>query len=121
MALLKDITLPSFAVAGYHRILKIEISTGNGAYDTPLVTITIGMYVSEAARRANAPTLNTKVIQIPLFRFNESPLRIGYEILKEFTGTEFSDSISDAPIVTTPINTSIAPQLMPPLPVPPPT
>jgi hypothetical protein len=112
MALLKDIRLNNWVNVGYHKVRQVRIDA-----DVGLVTILVGMWVSEAARREGVPPVENREITIPLSRFTSDIRRVPYNILHELgneMGNVFGDATDDVTPATGPVDLSVQPA--PPMP-----
>lgn len=104
MALLKNIQLPNFAVAGYHRVRQVHINA-----DQDTVEIMVGMYVSAEARAAGAPPAYNEYIRIPLSRFEDNLARLAYQVIEVSGDQTFSGAVSDIEPSSEPLVVALKP------------
>jgi hypothetical protein len=91
MAIIKQIETPTRAIAGYHKITKVEVNAA-----AQVIEFTVAMYVDEAARGLNLPIWHD-YIRIPFDRCVTDLRAIGYAILTAYEGTDFTGAAGDSP------------------------
>lgn len=102
MAIIKDVQLPSYAIANYHRVRRVEIDA-----DQNIVVIWIAMYVSEKARQENAQIIAEHAIRIPMTYFQDDIRRMAYALIHQCPNEFLSDAVDSVVPKTGPLDLTL--------------